>query len=264
MMPKPSRRTPAVPTPPHAKRADGRRLLQALRETIRAWTVPVLLMISVQTLVGQTYRIPSGSMEPTMLVGDWLVVNKLAYGAHVPLTSISLPGYDAPTRGDIVVLESPYQADEAAIGNPAQPTVVKRLWGTGGDTLQMRQGVLQVNGVAYRSPESEEARRTAIDYTDAAFAWQSAYAVRGSRFGDAPATPSLDNWGPIRVPDGMLFLLGDNRHASKDSRFWGFAPRENVRGRPVFVYYSYNANDSDRALPALTDIRWSRIGHVYR
>jgi signal peptidase I len=226
--------------------------------------VPILLVLSVQTLVGQTYRIPTGSMEPTMLIGDWLVVNKLAYGPHLPFTNINLPGYDTPTRGDIVVLESPYQADEAAIGNDPTPILVKRLWGTGGDTLLMRDGVLQVNGVAYPSPESADAQAAGIDYADAAFAWQAKYAVHGSRFGAPPATPSLDTWGPIVVPAGTFFMLGDHRHASKDSRFWGFVPRANVRGRPMFVYYSYNANDSDRAWPALTDIRWSRIGHLYR
>lgn len=248
--------SPARPSRPSLQR----RILDGLR----AWIVPVLTVASVQTLVGQTYHIPTGSMEPTMLVGDWLVVNKLAYGAHIPFTDRHLPGYDEPTRGDIVVFESPYQADEAARGNDPSPTLVKRVWGTGGDTLLMRNGVLQVNGVAYASPESAEPQASASDYRGPEFAWQAAFAVHASRFGQTPATPSLDNWGPIRVPDGMLFMLGDHRHASKDSRFWGFVPRENVRGRPVVVYYSYNADDSDRAWPALTDIRWSRLGHVYR
>ncbi len=198
----PSRR-PATPASPTSASPTRRSLGTRLRDAVRVWAVPALLVVSVQTLIGQTYHIPSGSMEPTMLVGDWLVVNKLAYGAHIPFSDVSLPGYDDPSRG-------------------------------------------------------------AGDYTDAAFEWQSAYAVRASRFGEPPVTPSLDNWGPIRVPEGMLFLLGDHRHASKDSRFWGFAPRANVRGRPVFVYYSYNATDSDRAWPALTDIRWGRIGHLYR
>jgi signal peptidase I len=235
-----------------------------MREFVRAWAVPVLLVLSVQTLVGQTYRIPSGSMEPTMLVGDWLVVDKLAYGPHIPFTNALLPGYDEPERRDIIVFQSPYQPDEAAIGNDPEPIVVKRLWGLGGDTLLMRDGVLHVNGVRYASPETAESRRRAMDYVDPAFVWQASYALHGSRFGAPPVTPSLDNWGPIRVPDGMHFMLGDHRHASKDSRFWGFVPRANLRGRPVFTYYSYNADDSDRALPALTDIRWGRIGHVYR
>jgi signal peptidase I len=262
-MSRPSRR-PAPPASPATPSSIRRSLATRLREAVRVWAVPALLVVSVQTLVGQTYRIPSGSMEPTMLVGDWLVVNKLAYGAHLPFTTMSLPGYDEPSRGEIAVVVSPYQADEAAMGNDPTPTLVKRVWGTGGDTLLMRDGVLQVNGVAYPSPEATDAQTTARDYSGPEFAWQAQYAVHGSRFGEPPAAPSLDSWGPLRVPEGTLFLLGDHRHASKDSRFWGFVPRANVRGRPAFVYYSYNANDSDRAWPALTDIRWGRIGHVYR
>ena len=87
---------------------------------------------------------------------------------------------------------------------------------------------------------------------------------RGSRFGEPPATPTLDDWGPLVVPANHLFMLGDNRYDSKDGRYWGFVPRENVRGRPVFVYYSYSADDSDRALPFITDIRWGRIGTIIR
>ena len=226
--------------------------------------MPVLLFLSVRTVLGQTFHISSGSMEPTMLVGDWLVVNKLAYGPQIPFTDRALPGYDEPARGDIVVFESPYQADEAAIGNDPEPVLVKRLWGVAGDTLLMRNGALQVNGVPFVSAESAEERARAADYSGPDFAWQSRYAVHGSRFGEPPSAPSLDTWGPLVVPAGHLFMLGDHRHASKDSRFWGMVPRSNVIGRPVFVYYSYNANDSDRAWPAITDVRWSRIGHMYR
>ena len=88
--------------------------------------------------------------------------------------------------------------------------------------------------------------------------------LRGSRFGEPAATPTLDDWGPLVVPANRLFMLGDNRYDSKDGRYWGFVPRENVRGRPVFVYYSYRADDSDRPLPFLTDIRWGRIGTIIR
>ncbi len=88
--------------------------------------------------------------------------------------------------------------------------------------------------------------------------------ITGSRFGEPPATPTLDDWGPLVVPDGHFWMMGDNRYNSKDSRYWGVVPRANVRGRPLFVYYSWNADDSDRPLPFLTDIRWSRIGHVLR
>ena len=178
--------------------ATARRTARWTSDFVKAWAVPVLLFFSVRTVLGQTFHIPTGSMEPTMLVGDWLVVNNLAYGPHIPFTERSLPGYDEPERGDIVVFKSPYQADEAALGNDPEPVLVKRLWGVGGDTLHMRNGVLHVNGVAYASPESEESRAVARDYAGPefawqsqhavhGFAWQSQHAVHGSRFGEPPA-----------------------------------------------------------------------------
>ena len=230
-------------------------------EFLKGWTVPILLFLFVRTFLLEAFRIPSPSMVPEMLVGDWLFVNKLAYGPHVPFTDVNLPGYDEPERGDIVVFVSPPQVDQP--WDPT-PTLVKRLQGVGGDTLHMRGGVLHVNGVAKPQRDDESTDVVGANETHPLFEWQKRHEIRGSRFGDPPAVPTHDDWGPLVVPPGMLFMLGDNRYQSKDSRYWGLVPRENVRGRPVFVYYSYNADDSDRALPFLTDIRWSRIGHLYR
>ena len=204
-------------------------------------------------------------MIPSLLVGDWLFVNKLRFGPHIPFTSITLPGYAEPRRGDIVVFVSPYQPDEEAIGNDPTPTLVKRVVGLGGDTLHMRAGVVHVNGVAQR--QGYAAANNPVgdpNETSPLFEWQRRHHVTGTRFGPPPAQPTHDHWGPLVVPAGHLFMLGDNRYQSKDSRYWGPVPRRNVRGRPLFVYYSYNADDSDRPLPALTDIRWGRIGHVIR
>jgi signal peptidase I len=211
----------------------------------------------------EAYRIPSGSMIPTLLVGDWLFVNKAIYGAHVPFSSTSLPAYRDPRRGDVVVFVSPYQADEAGRGNDPTPTLVKRLVGTPGDTLHMRNAILYVNGIAQRQGfgTTPTANPEIANAVDPLFDWQKKVGLKASRFGPAPAQPTHDNWGPFVVPPGKLFMMGDSRYNSKDSRYWGFVPRENVRGKPLFVYYSYNADDSDRPLPMLTDIRWSRIGH---
>jgi signal peptidase I len=236
----------------------------AVVDGLKSWIVPILIFFVVRIFFFQAYRIPSPSMQPEMMVGDWLFVNNLVYGPNIPFTDATLPGYAEPKRREIVVFKSPYQADEAAIGNDPQPTLVKRLWGTAGDTLYMRDGVVHVNGTPYPQRPDESTSRLGGDITDPLFEWQHKFEVKGSRFGEPPPVPTHDNWGPLLIPPGHLFMLGDNRYESKDSRYWGIVPRGNLRGRPIFVYYSYNANDSDRALPFITDIRWSRIGHVFR
>jgi len=233
-----------------------------LWENLKSIVGALAIFLVLRAFLVEAYRIPSGSMIPTLLVGDWLFVNKAIYGAHIPLSRASLPAVREPRRGDVVVFVSPYQADEAERGADPTPTLVKRLVGTPGDTLYMRKGVLYVNGIAQRRGfgmgEPDSAMGTSVSPL---FDWQKKVGLSASRFGAAPAQPSLDNWGPIVVPPQRLFMMGDSRYNSKDSRYWGFVPRENVRGKPLFVYYSYNADDSDRPLPPLTDIRWSRIGH---
>ena len=158
------------------------------------------------------------------------------------------------------MFKSPTQIDQL---NDPNPTLVKRLVGVPGDTLYMRNGQLYVNGIAQRQgfPTPTPGTDGAMDSVDPLFDWQKPLGLKSSRFGAAPAQPSHDNWGPIIVPPGKYFMMGDSRYNSKDSRYWSFVPRENVRGKPMFVYYSYNADDSDRPLPFLTDIRWGRIGH---
>jgi signal peptidase I len=233
---------------------------RALWRNLRAIALPLALFLLIRTFFLEAYRIPSGSMIPALLVGDWLFVNKLRYGPHVPFTDKRLPGYAEPRRGDVVVFVSPPQVDQP---HDPTPTLVKRAVAVGGDTVHMRRGVLYVNGVAqrqgYGAPGSD-----AYDSVSELFDWQKPLGLPASRFGAAPGQPSHDEWGPLVVPPGHLFMMGDNRYNSKDSRYWGYVPRENVRGRPMFVYYSYNADDSDRPLPFITDIRWGRLGHWIR
>jgi signal peptidase I len=232
----------------------------ALWRNVRAIALPLALFLLIRTFFLEAYRIPSGSMIPALLVGDWLFVNKLRYGPHIPFTDDRLPGYAEPRRGDVVVFVSPPQHDQP---HDLTPTLVKRAVAVGGDTIHMRRGVLYVNGVAQRQGYGA-AGSDAFDSVSELFDWQKPLGLKASRFGAAPAQPSHDEWGPLVVPPGHLFMMGDNRYNSKDSRYWGFVPRQNVRGRPMFVYYSYNADDSDRPLPFITDIRWGRLGHWIR
>lgn len=237
--------------------------LRNLWENFKSIVGALAIFLVLRAFLVEAYRIPSGSMIPTLLVGDWLFVNKAIYGAHVPFSHASLPAYRDPRRGDVVVFVSPFQADEEQLGHDPTPTLVKRLVGTPGDTLYMRNAVLYVNGIAQRQGfgTAPTANPELANSVDPLFDWQKKVGLKASRFGPAPAQPTHDSWGPFVVPPGKLFMMGDSRYNSKDSRYWGFVPRENVRGKPLFVYYSYNADDSDRPLPMLTDIRWSRIGH---
>lgn len=249
----------ASPTPEEARAAAKQRT----RENIKSIVGAILLFLFLRTFLIEAYRIPSGSMIPALLINDWLFVNKLAYGPHVPFTNFNLPGYREPQRFDVVVFKSPLQIDQP---HDPHPTLVKRLIGLPGDTLYMRNDLLFINGV--ETPQKGDELKNPMfdpDYHDPLFVWQDAHEITGSRFGDPPEVSTVGNWGPLVVPPGFYFMMGDNRHSSKDSRYWGLVPRENIRGRPLMVYYSFTPSaESDRALPALTDIRWGRLGHFIK
>jgi signal peptidase I len=246
-------------TAPRAAASDPRRRLW---DNLKSIVGAILIFLFVRVFLVEAYRIPTGSMEPTLLVGDWLFVNKLAYGPHIPVLNVNLPGYAAPKRRDVVVFVSPPQPDNAP---DITPTLVKRLWGLPGDTVYMRSGVLYINGAAYPQGPAFASNQTQPDFPDSAhFAWQARYGLTNTRFGSAPAQPTHDNWGPLLVPPAHYFMMGDNRYDSKDSRYWGFVPRTNFRGRPMFVYYSYDTEAGLDYFRAVTEIRWSRIGHWVR
>lgn len=232
-------------------------------ENFKSLAGAILIYLFVKTLFVEAYRIPSGSMIPTLLVGDWLFVNKLVYGPTLPFSNAHLPGYSDPHRGDVVVFVSPFQADEAEHGADPTPTLVKRLVGVGGDTLYMRDGLLYLNGIPQRQGyAAAQNPKGDPNEVNPDFDWQHKVELRNTRFGSAPRQPTHDNWGPLLIPKDHYFMMGDNRYESKDSRYWGVVPHANVRGRPLFVYYSYVPSDeSDRPLSFLTDIRWGRIGH---
>ena len=220
------------------------------------------IFLGTRQLLAEAFRIPSGSMEPTLLVGDWLFVNKLRFGPHIPFTDRSLPGYASPQRGDVVVFTSPPQDVSIRISpDEVTPTLVKRIVGIAGDTLLMRHGLLLVNGTVVPSPNAFILADSVGDMPQAIFAWQHHIEVGGSRFGPPIAAPSLHEWGPLLVPTGTFFMMGDNRDNSVDSRYYGPVPRANLQGTPMFIYYSYNPEcDIDYAC-AVTAVRWRRIGH---
>ena len=227
--------------------------LGMLWQWMQTFVIAVLVFFFVRAFFVEAFKIPSGSMERTLLPGDFLLVDKLAYGAEVPFTSLHIPGYRTPQRGDIIVFQ--YPLDETK-------TYVKRLVGLPGDTLSMREGTLVRNGVALAEPYVVHSDPD-LDPGNDQFGWQRHYLVRTAEAAGFGDHPTRNNWGPLIVPPGEYFALGDNRDNSEDSRYWGFVPAGNVRGRPLVVYYSY-APDSSEPAPWLSSVRWARVGERVR
>jgi signal peptidase I len=224
--------------------------------------LPVLAIVFfTREMVAEAFRIPSGSMEPTLLVGDWLFVNKVRFGPHIPFTGSSLPGYAQPKRGDVVVFVSPPQDPTIRISpDDITPTLVKRIIGVPGDTILMRHGQLIMNGSVVPPRNSFVLPDSVADSPQPIFTWQHLIEVQGSRFGPPVAAPSVHEWGPLVVPAGTYFMMGDNRDDSVDSRYYGPVPRANFRGTPMFVYYSYDPQRGMAFLRAITAVRWRRLG----
>lgn len=228
-----------------------------LWEWAKSLSVALVIWIVTRTFIFATFHIPSGSMEHTLRVGDLLVVNKMLYGAEVPFVHKRLPALRTPRRGDILVFDS---VEEAGL------EVVKRLVGVPGDTLSMRAGELYRNGTRLDEPWVLHVRPNGpTDPADAARmrAWQLPHLALADGPARAAYAPDYNNWGPLVIPADSFFMMGDSRDNSYDSRVWGPLPRASVRGRPEFVYFSYDA-DSWRALPAITAVRWSRLFTLIR
>ncbi len=224
-----------------------------LLEWAKSIAVALIVWFFLRTFLVEAFRIPSGSMENTLLIGDFLFVNKLLYGAEVPLIHKRLPAVREPRRGEILVFDS---VEEEGL------KVVKRLIGVPGDTLSMKDGQLYRNGIIIREPwviRTDPNSSADPQGRDQMRRWQSLHLVRGVD----PETyhPDLNTWGPIVVPADSFFMMGDNRDGSYDGRYWGFLPRINVRGRPLLVYYSYDRS-TYKPLPFFTSIRWGRIFSV--
>lgn len=215
-------------------------------EWVKSLVIAFFLFLVIRTFAVEAFRIPTGSMESTLLVGDFLLVNKAVYGAQVPGTGMRLPAFGGPDRGDIVVFTPPHEPDK---------NYVKRLVGLPGDTLLMRDKVLLVNGAPVPEPYAQHL--DPLDMHAPGMRWQLDHLIEPAE--RMTYRPTRDNWGPIVVPQTRFFVLGDNRDDSEDSRYWGFVDATSVKGKPLFVYYSFNPRTL-RAVPWLTEIRWDRIG----
>jgi signal peptidase I len=224
--------------------------VRILRDWLRFAFFTLLLFLLVRGFVLEAFTIPTSSMEGTLLVGDFLFVNKALYGAEIPGTQARLPGFRAPERGDVVVFRPPHDPGKV---------YVKRLIGSPGDTLEMRDKRLILNGVP-----QDEGYATYLDGSGDAIhpnmKWQSDFLAASQRRRYAP---SRDNWGPLVVPAEKYFVLGDNRDNSEDSRYWGFIDRSDIKGHPWVVYLSLDP-EAGRSNSWLGMVRWERVGRVVR
>jgi signal peptidase I len=216
-------------------------------EAARSVVLALLVLVVVRTVVVEAFKIPTSSMEGTLLAGDFLLVNKAVFGAEIPGLGFTLPAIAEPTRGEVIVFNPPHE--------PAKH-YVKRLVGVPGDTLAMREKQLYLNGRPVVEPYARFSDLNG-DAVHPGMSWQSQHLTAPPRRG--PYRPSRDNWGPLEVPEGRFFVLGDNRDNSEDSRYWGFVDREAIRGRPWIVYYS-SEMDAEGRFQFLREVRWTRIG----
>jgi len=197
-----------------------------LRDWTEALIVAAVLALIIRTFVVQAFKIPSGSMEDTLLIGDHLLVNKFIYGTQLPFSDDPVLAIREPERGDIIVFEFPEDKDKSYF---KRRDFIKRVIGLPGDVIEIRNKNVFVNGERYITPEAV--------YKD----------------GNLTAGPR-DNMQPVTVPEDNYFVMGDNRDRSYDSRFWKFVDRSAIKGLAFIKYWSW---DSERFMP-----RWGRIGQI--
>lgn len=182
-----------------------------LREYAESLAIALILALIIKTSLVEAYKIPSGSMEDTLLVGDFLLANKFIYGSKIPLVDAHLPAVREPRPGDVIIFKFPL--------NPKQ-NYIKRLIATAGQTVEIRNKQVFVDGRLFSLPPN-------------------------AKFTDQNITPGRDNFGPVTVPPGKLFVMGDNRDNSYDSRFWGFLDRKLVLGKAMILHWSWKPDQVD-------------------
>ncbi|KJR41259.1 signal peptidase I [Candidatus Magnetoovum chiemensis] len=199
------------------------------REYVEAIVTALILALIIRSFVIQAFKIPSGSMIPTLLIGDHLLVNKFIYGIEIPFTNKKILPFRNPERGDVVVFKYP---------EDTKRDFIKRVIGVGGDTIEIKNQALYVNNKLMSEPYIQHIDNSPLK-------------------GLAPR----DNLGPIIVPENKLFVMGDNRDHSHDSRFWGFVDLSLVRGEALIIYWSFD--DNRKVLPFFNGwVRFDRIGRL--
>jgi signal peptidase I len=192
-------------------------------EYAEAIIIAILIAVVVRTFVVQAYKIPSRSMLPTLLVGDHLLVNKFIYGVKVPVLRKIIIPVTNPQRGDIVVFIYP---------NDRSKDYIKRVIGVSGDKIEIKNKIIFINGKQY----------------------SDTYGIYSDNVTYPGSMQPRDNYGPVTVPPESLFVMGDNRDESADSRFWGFVDLKDVEGKAFIIYWSWNREKNN--------LRWQRLGSI--
>jgi signal peptidase I len=271
------KKTPTPKTPSEPQPAE-KRVEETFPEAVASICSILVIGLFILYFLGQNFVIPSGSMENTLLVGDHLMVDRITLAP--PAKWMPLVHYREPRRGDIIVFIKPVaEPEKDADGNPQYLTLVKRLIGVPGDHIHLRDGIVYINGKAQKLPQDGD--DSPSNPRDAIFLDE----FPAQPPPDSPQVP--DSWskvdfpnnvvnGDLVVPPGKYFMMGDHRHNSLDSRYWGFVPRENIVGRPLFNYWSFITPDDQLeqtgignslawmghvALHFFTETRWNRTLH---
>ncbi len=186
----------------------------------------ILIALFIRTFVVQAFKIPSGSMEPTLVVGDYILVNKFLYGMRVPFTGTKLLQFVKPERGDVIVFIVPLDPSK---------DFIKRVIGMEGEKVQIIDKKIFINDQLIKDPWGDF-----------------------ENIGSAEFRRAVENFGPVVVPKNSLFVMGDNRNNSDDSRFWGFLDANAVLGKAFILYFSWNGNGQG----LFDKVRWPRIGRL--
>ena len=221
-----------------------------VRENIEALVVAIILALFIRTFIIQAFKIPSGSMLDTLQIGDHILVNKFIYGIKIPFIHKTLIPIKDPKKGDIIVFIYPIDKRD----------FIKRVIAVGGDTLEIKDKKIYINGEW--TGEKKYERFESPDIIPSIIArdkFEEIWLDQLNRFGDLESMDSRfikDNFGPITIPKGKLFVMGDNRDNSHDSRFWGFVPLDAVLGKAVIIYWSWDSEHFG--------VRWNRIGRILK
>lgn len=199
---------------------DKKRLIKEYAEAI---ITALVLALIIRAYIIQAFKIPSGSMIPTLLIGDHILVNKFIYGTKIPFSDRSILAFREPEKGDIIVFKYP---------EDPKKDFIKRVVATGGDTLEERNKIMYVNGKEVKEP----------------YAYHIDSYIR-------PRGDPRDNFGPVIVPENKVFVMGDNRDQSFDSRYWGFVDIKEIKGKALIIYWSWDPGNR---------LRFNRIGRLVK